>query len=134
MVVELLLRPPTVVPGVRKAGLHGRRHLGEPAINDGAGLGEPTVDIGPDLGEPTVETTIEEAEHRHQDPHRGQLERHQADEGAPEYGWIDSHHARSLKKGGYTQRTQPLLRGEPMRVSLANDRQASRRGESKNGG
>ena len=32
--------------------------------------------------------TIEEAEHRREDPERGQLERPQADDGTPEYGWF----------------------------------------------
>ena len=79
-----------------------RAGLGEPAVEVRAGLGEPAVDlseaavdIGPDLGEASVETTIEEAEHGQQYPERSQLERHQAGDGAPEYGWIDSHHARN---------------------------------------
>ena len=133
--VEPLLDPPAVVPGLREAGLHGPiclceasvdlgeasvdigPDLGEASVEVRAGLceasvdlGEASVDIGPDLGEASVETTIEEAEHRQQYPERGQLERHQAGDGAPEYGWIDSHHARNLKQGAcrrFARRASP---------------------------
>jgi hypothetical protein len=109
----------SVLTSANRRGRYRSFDLGEAAVDIGPDLGEAAVDIGPDLGdaaidlgEAAVETKVEEAEHRHQDPQRGQLERHQAGDGAPECGWIDSHHARNVKQSA-CRRFAPLSEGWP---------------------